>query len=85
MADQKTEDFLRGMFERRKAAKRAPPAPPPRLMTSGELAEALRVHPGTVRKLHREGSIKGMRFGPRTIRFDFQTVLQDLRLYTGGK
>lgn len=59
--------------------------PGQRLYTSAELAEALRIHPGAVRRLHRDGIIKALRFGPRTFRYDFRSVIEDLRRHMGDK
>lgn len=87
LMDAKTDELLADLRARRKLAKARPaPLPPARFYTAGELAEALRLSPGTVRKLQRDGVIKALRFGPRTLRYDLRSVVEDLTLYeTGGK
>lgn len=49
------------------------------LITIGELAERLRIHPDTLRGLYRRGKIPGIKIGYRTLRFDYASVLEALR------
>lgn len=49
------------------------------LLTITELAEKLRLHPVTVRGLKRRGVIPSLRIGHRTLRFEYQAVLDALR------
>ena len=55
-------------------------APPPGdLLTIGELATRLKMHPGTVRRLKRDGTIPALVLGHRTLRFSWPDVLASLR------
>jgi excisionase family DNA binding protein len=49
------------------------------LITIGELAERLRIHPDTLRGLYKRGRIPGIKLGYRTLRFDYTAVLEALR------
>lgn len=49
------------------------------LITIGELAERLRIHPDTLRGLYRRGKIPGIKLGHRTLRFDYAQVIDALR------
>lgn len=49
------------------------------LLTLGELAQRLRLHPDTARGLYRRGVIPGIKLGHRTLRFDYNHVLEALR------
>lgn len=42
------------------------------------LAERLNIHPATARKLYRRGIISGIKFGYRTLRFNFLEVVEQL-------
>jgi excisionase family DNA binding protein len=44
-----------------------------------ELGARLKLHPETVRGLYRRGTIPGLRIGHRTLRFDYEAVLEALR------
>jgi len=55
------------------------PAGELQLITIGELAERLRIHPDTLRGLYRRGKIPGIKLGHRTLRFDYAQVLEALR------
>lgn len=48
------------------------------LMTAEELAEALAVSPETIRAWTRDGVIPGVKITPKSIRYDWQTVLREL-------
>lgn len=49
------------------------------LLTLKELAQRLRLHPDTARSLYRRGVIPGLKLGHRTLRFEYQQVLEALR------
>lgn len=49
------------------------------LLTITELAHKLKLHPDTARGLYRRGVIPGLRLGHRTLRFEYQAVLDALR------
>jgi len=49
------------------------------LLTLKQLAGKLRIHPSTARSLWRRRAFPGLRIGHRTLRFEFQAVLQALR------
>ena len=49
------------------------------LLTIDELAQRLRLHPVTVRGLKRRGVIPAIRVGHRTLRFEYEKVLEALR------
>jgi len=49
------------------------------LLTLNELAHKLKMHPDTVRGLKRRGVIPALKIGHRTLRFDYQAVLDQLR------
>lgn len=49
------------------------------LLTLDELATRLRLHPVTVRGLHRRHVIPSLRIGHRTLRFEYAAVLDALR------
>jgi excisionase family DNA binding protein len=49
------------------------------LLTLNELAQRLKMHPDTVRGLKRRGVIPALKIGHRTLRFDYQAVLDQLR------
>ena len=49
------------------------------LLTLDELAERLKLHPVTVRGLKRRGVIPALRLGHRTLRFEYDKVLDALR------
>jgi len=48
-------------------------------LTAAELAERLRVRPGTIRAWGRAGRIPMVRFSRRVLRFDFEDVVAALR------
>jgi len=50
-----------------------------KLLTLDELAARLQMHPDTVRGLKRRGVIPSIRIGHRTLRFEYQNVLDALR------
>jgi len=52
---------------------------PDNLLTLNELATRLKMHPGTVRRLKREGTIPALVLGHRTLRFSWTDVLSSLR------
>jgi excisionase family DNA binding protein len=49
------------------------------LLTLDELATRLQLHPVTVRGLKRRGIIPSLRIGHRTLRFEYEKVLDALR------
>lgn len=49
------------------------------LLTLNQLADRLQVHPDTLRGLWRRRAIPGLRIGHRTLRFEYQSVLDALR------
>ena len=49
------------------------------LLTITELSQRLKLHPTTTRGLYRRGVIPGVKIGHRTLRFDFDEVVQALR------
>jgi len=49
------------------------------LLTLDELAARLRIHPDTARGLYRRKKIPGIKFGHRTLRFEYSKVLDALR------
>jgi hypothetical protein len=49
------------------------------LLTIGELATRLKMHPVTVRGLWRRRSIPGLVIGHRTLRFEYGAVIDALR------
>ena len=50
-----------------------------KLLTINELADRLQMHPDTVRGLWRRRAFPGLKIGPRTLRFEYQAVLDALR------
>jgi len=54
-------------------------AAPGDLLTLTELATRLKMHPGTVRRLKRDGTIPALVLGHRTLRFSWPDVLASLR------
>ncbi|MBL7125672.1 MAG: helix-turn-helix domain-containing protein [Dehalococcoidales bacterium] len=48
------------------------------MLTTGEVARMLNVHPGTVRRWHNRGILKGYRIGPRA---DRRYRLADIELF----
>ncbi len=50
-----------------------------RLLTADELADRMRVQPGTIKGWAREGLIPAVRIGGRVIRFDFADVIGTLK------
>jgi len=54
-------------------------AAPGDLLTIGELATRLKLNPGTVRRLKRDGTIPALVLGHRTLRFSWPDVLASLR------
>jgi len=55
-------------------------APDGNLLTLDELAHKLRMHPVTVRGLWRRRVIPALVLGHRTLRFEYQAVLDALRM-----
>jgi len=51
----------------------------PELLTLDELAARLKIHPVTARGLWRRRVIPGLKIGHRTLRFEYQAVLDALR------
>jgi len=49
------------------------------LLTLEELAERLRLHPDTARGLYRRKVIPGIKLGHRTLRFEYNKVIDALR------
>jgi excisionase family DNA binding protein len=49
------------------------------LLTLDELAQRLRLHPDTARGLYRRGVIPGLKLGHRTLRFEYEKVIEALR------
>ena len=49
------------------------------LLTLDELAHRLRLHPDTARGLYRRGVIPGLKMGYRTLRFEYEKVIEALR------
>lgn len=49
------------------------------LLTLNELAQRLKMHPVTVRGLKRRGVIPSLKLGHRTLRFEYDKVLDALR------
>lgn len=49
---------------------------PDGLLTIDQLSQRLQMHPVTVRGLYRRKVIPGLRIGHRTLRFDYNAVLQ---------
>ena len=49
------------------------------LLTLGELAQRLRLHPDTARSLYRRGVIPGIKIGHRTLRFEYNQVIEALK------
>lgn len=49
------------------------------LITLDELAYRLRLHPDTARGLYRRGVIPGLKLGYRTLRFEYNQVIEALR------
>ena len=54
-------------------------AAPGDLLTIDELATRLKLNPGTVRRLKRDGTIPALVLGHRTLRFSWPDVLASLR------
>ena len=52
---------------------------PSNLLTLDELAARLHIHPVTARGLWRRRAIPGIRIGHRTLRFEYEAVLDALR------
>jgi membrane protein required for beta-lactamase induction len=52
---------------------------PDALLTLGELAGKLHIHPGTLRGLWRRRAIPALKIGHRTLRFEYKAVLDALR------
>ena len=50
------------------------------LATFGQVAETLKIHTSTLRRLWRSGAIPGYRIGHRTIRLSLREVTQALRV-----
>jgi excisionase family DNA binding protein len=50
-----------------------------RLLTTEEIALALGIHYKTVRKMHKEGRIKGYTLGRNMLRFDLKEVRECIR------
>ncbi len=50
-----------------------------RLLTINQLAEKLELHPVTVRGLKRRGVIPAIRIGHRTLRFEYDAVIDALK------
>lgn len=48
------------------------------LLTAEQLADRLRVKPGTVKRWHREGRIPAIRLTPKVLRFDLEEVVSML-------
>lgn len=55
------------------------------LITITDLARRLKLHPETTRGLYRHGRIPGIRFGHRTLRFDYASVVEALKRNDRGK
>jgi len=49
------------------------------LLTIDELSQRLRIHPTTARGLYRRGKIPGLKLGYRTLRFEYEKVVEALR------
>ena len=49
------------------------------LLTLDELARRLQLHPDTARGLYRRGVIPGLKLGHRTLRFEYEKVIEALR------
>ena len=49
------------------------------LLTAEELADQLRVQPGTVRQWYRRGLIPAVRLTPKVIRYNLPSVIDALR------
>jgi len=49
------------------------------LLTLPELALRLQIHPTTARGLYRRGVIPGLKLGHRTLRFEYNQVIEALR------
>jgi excisionase family DNA binding protein len=52
-----------------------------RLLTAGDVAERLELHPRTVLRLAREGRLRRVKLGHRTVRF----VPEDVEAYIEGE
>lgn len=50
------------------------------LLTASELADRLRVKPGTVREWTRQGRIPAVRITQKVLRYDYSEVLKSLRI-----
>ena len=55
------------------------------LLNARELAQVLKVQPGTIRKWAREGRIPEVRISPKVRRFELKLVLQAIKRQEGGK
>ena len=49
------------------------------LLTADELAECLKVRPGTVRQWSRRGLIPAVRLTPKVVRYEFESVVNALK------
>ncbi len=66
-------------------ALRANPKPTGELLTITELGERLRIHPDTLRGMYRRGQIPGLRISYRTLRFDYEKVIDALETIDGHR
>lgn len=57
-----------------------PPTTTGDLLTFDQVAETLKIHTSTLRRLWRAGTIPGYRIGYRTLRLNLQEVTQALRV-----
>lgn len=59
--------------------------PPPPLLKMKDVAERLQVHPLTVKRWVREGKLKVLRFGARTVRIEPAELYRFMREYREPK
>jgi excisionase family DNA binding protein len=58
---------------------------PEPLLTAEELADRLKIRPGTVRCWHREGRIPAVHLSPKVVRFEEVAVIEALKRASAEK
>ena len=57
----------------------------PQFLTVLQSAQAIGVHPNTIRNMISKGDLPALRFGPRAVRIDRDTLLKTLTPYRAGE